>query len=251
MAPRSNSPLSPIPRKPPASPPEPKANSAKESSARLVARLEDPRLPLRLPGRRAKRRPGPTSFLARTRQEIRAPPPHPPPRNPRSLQPSRPTANSSASSTSKEPPAAPAPSPPKNRPPGVIGEDGLEIKRVAEIASNLRRRTPRCSHPRASIPTNSTGPPTPSNSPTSPRRRPEKTTGGSPSSTPSTSTSDAPDHHPRSRQHPRPAPRPPNRRPRWSPDGKQIAFIGGLMSDQGATGGDIYVVPSAGRRTHL
>ena len=34
--------------------------------------------------------------------------------------------------------------------------------------------------------------------------------------------------------------------PRWSPDGKQIAFIGGLMSDQGATGGDIYVIPAAG-----
>ncbi len=34
--------------------------------------------------------------------------------------------------------------------------------------------------------------------------------------------------------------------PRWSPDGQQIAFIGGLMSDQGSTGGDIYVIPSAG-----
>ncbi len=34
--------------------------------------------------------------------------------------------------------------------------------------------------------------------------------------------------------------------PRWSPDGKQIAFIGGLMSDQGNTGGDIYLIPSAG-----
>jgi dipeptidyl aminopeptidase/acylaminoacyl peptidase len=34
--------------------------------------------------------------------------------------------------------------------------------------------------------------------------------------------------------------------PRWSPDGRQIAFIGGLMSDQGATGGDIYVLPSSG-----
>ena len=34
--------------------------------------------------------------------------------------------------------------------------------------------------------------------------------------------------------------------PRWSPDGKQIAFIGGLMSDQGVTGGDIYDVPSSG-----
>ncbi|HET7299943.1 MAG TPA: prolyl oligopeptidase family serine peptidase, partial [Oleiagrimonas sp.] len=34
--------------------------------------------------------------------------------------------------------------------------------------------------------------------------------------------------------------------PHFSPDGKTIAFIGGLMSDQGATGGDIYVVPSTG-----
>jgi Tol biopolymer transport system component len=34
--------------------------------------------------------------------------------------------------------------------------------------------------------------------------------------------------------------------PRWSPDGSRIAFIGGLMSDQGATGGDIYLVPSSG-----
>ncbi|HET7675344.1 MAG TPA: S9 family peptidase, partial [Gammaproteobacteria bacterium] len=34
--------------------------------------------------------------------------------------------------------------------------------------------------------------------------------------------------------------------PRFSPDGKQIALIGGLMSDQGATGGDIYVVSANG-----
>ncbi len=34
--------------------------------------------------------------------------------------------------------------------------------------------------------------------------------------------------------------------PRWSPDGSQIAFIGGLMSDQGQTGGDIYVISSTG-----
>jgi dipeptidyl aminopeptidase/acylaminoacyl peptidase len=34
--------------------------------------------------------------------------------------------------------------------------------------------------------------------------------------------------------------------PRWSPDGRQIAFIGGLMSDQGSTGGDIYLIPSTG-----
>jgi dipeptidyl aminopeptidase/acylaminoacyl peptidase len=34
--------------------------------------------------------------------------------------------------------------------------------------------------------------------------------------------------------------------PRWSPDGTQIGFIGGLMSDQGSTGGDLYVMPAAG-----
>jgi dipeptidyl aminopeptidase/acylaminoacyl peptidase len=34
--------------------------------------------------------------------------------------------------------------------------------------------------------------------------------------------------------------------PRWSPDGKSIAFIGGLMSDQGVTGGDVWLIPSAG-----
>jgi len=34
--------------------------------------------------------------------------------------------------------------------------------------------------------------------------------------------------------------------PRWSPDGQRIAFIGGLMSDQGATGGDLYAVSASG-----
>jgi dipeptidyl aminopeptidase/acylaminoacyl peptidase len=34
--------------------------------------------------------------------------------------------------------------------------------------------------------------------------------------------------------------------PRWSPDGKAIAFIGGLMSDQGSTGGDVWIVPAIG-----
>ena len=34
--------------------------------------------------------------------------------------------------------------------------------------------------------------------------------------------------------------------PRWSPDGKQIAYIGGIMSDEGSTGGDIYAVSATG-----
>jgi dipeptidyl aminopeptidase/acylaminoacyl peptidase len=34
--------------------------------------------------------------------------------------------------------------------------------------------------------------------------------------------------------------------PRWSPDGTSIAFIGGLMSDEGSTGGDVFLLPAAG-----
>jgi len=34
--------------------------------------------------------------------------------------------------------------------------------------------------------------------------------------------------------------------PVWSPDGKQIAFIEGLMSDEGLTGGDIHIISSDG-----
>jgi dipeptidyl aminopeptidase/acylaminoacyl peptidase len=33
--------------------------------------------------------------------------------------------------------------------------------------------------------------------------------------------------------------------PRWSPDGKNIAFIEGLMSDQGGTGGEIFSMPAS------
>jgi len=34
--------------------------------------------------------------------------------------------------------------------------------------------------------------------------------------------------------------------PKWSPDGKTIAFIGGLMSDEPIVGGDVYLVPETG-----
>jgi acylaminoacyl-peptidase len=34
--------------------------------------------------------------------------------------------------------------------------------------------------------------------------------------------------------------------PRWSPDGRSIAFIGGLMSDQGSTGGDVWIIRAKG-----
>ena len=34
--------------------------------------------------------------------------------------------------------------------------------------------------------------------------------------------------------------------PRWTPDGKSILFIGGIMSDEGSTGGEIYRIPAQG-----
>ena len=34
--------------------------------------------------------------------------------------------------------------------------------------------------------------------------------------------------------------------PCWSPDGKQIALIGGIMGDENDAGGDIYAVPATG-----
>ena len=34
--------------------------------------------------------------------------------------------------------------------------------------------------------------------------------------------------------------------PRWSPDGRFIAVIGGLMSDQGSTGGDVWAIAASG-----
>ncbi len=34
--------------------------------------------------------------------------------------------------------------------------------------------------------------------------------------------------------------------PRWSGDGKRIAYIGGIMSDEAITGGDVFVVPAGG-----
>ncbi len=35
--------------------------------------------------------------------------------------------------------------------------------------------------------------------------------------------------------------------PRWSPDGKRLSVIGGLMSDQGSTGGDVWIINADGK----
>src|SRR5579872_1624170 len=34
--------------------------------------------------------------------------------------------------------------------------------------------------------------------------------------------------------------------PRWSGDGSRVAYIGGVMSDEAITGGDVYVIPATG-----
>ncbi|MGB6874534.1 MAG: S9 family peptidase [Candidatus Acidiferrales bacterium] len=34
--------------------------------------------------------------------------------------------------------------------------------------------------------------------------------------------------------------------PKWSPDGQSVAFVGGLMSDEGSVGGDVYALPITG-----
>ena len=42
---------------------------------------------------------------------------------------------------------------------------------------------------------------------------------------------------------------PPDRQiavPRWSPDGTRIGFLGGIMSDEGFDGGDIFIIPGEG-----
>ena len=139
-------------------------------------------------------------------------------------------------------------------PSGVIGEDHVEVQRVAAVAASVPSPRPSPPRPPSSPPptftsTNSTGLPIPRPSPTSPPTRPVKTTGGSPNST----------------RNPLPGiPNPPQSSrpsdvsgplhglqialPRWSPDGKAIAFIGGLMSDQGVTGGDVWIIDASGRR---
>ena len=38
--------------------------------------------------------------------------------------------------------------------------------------------------------------------------------------------------------------------PRYSPDGKSIVFIGGIMSDEGSTGGEVFQVPAGGGAAH-
>jgi dipeptidyl aminopeptidase/acylaminoacyl peptidase len=82
----------------------------------------------------------------------------------------------------------------------------------------------------------------------SPPILPAKTTGGSPSSTPRPSAAPVAILAPATVAGPLHGLQ--IAVPRWSPDGKSIAFIGGLMSDQGSTGGDLWIISSAGGTPH-
>ena len=172
---------------------------------RLVARLKNPRLPLRL------RRQVPIRLLfSSARQQNRTPPPDPSSRNPRS-------ASLLARRQADRLPLRRGSHPPRQ--PARRRETARRSHRRRRPRNQARRRPADLSQrtssarspPPASTPTNSTGRPIPMNSPISPPRLREKTTGGSPSSTPSPSSSDKPTSS-STPPTPRPAPRPADRR---------------------------------------
>ncbi|HUV69004.1 MAG TPA: hypothetical protein VMW15_05025, partial [Terracidiphilus sp.] len=131
-------------------------------------------------------------------------------------------------------------------PSGVIGEDGLEIQRVAVVQVNAPQPTP----PAFATPANlhvyefswapdsqslayiAADPPGENNWWVA--KLYTQTLGGDPKSILAPAEISGPLHGLQIAV------------PRWSPDGKSIAFIGGLMSDQGATGGDVWIVSSSG-----
>jgi dipeptidyl aminopeptidase/acylaminoacyl peptidase len=133
---------------------------------------------------------------------------------------------------------------PMKQPAGVIGVEGLEIQRVAVIeaaSGEFRQVSPAALHvyeydwaPDSRQLTYVAAPPPGENNWWVAQLYTQPLTGGQPRSILD------PEHTPGHLHGLQMAV------PRWSPDGRQIAFIGGLMSDQGATGGDIYLVPAAG-----
>ena len=132
---------------------------------------------------------------------------------------------------------------PMKPPAGVIGVEGLEIQRVATIetaSGEFRQVTPPTLHvyeydwaPDSGQLAYVAAPP------------PGKTTGGSPNSIrngwAAASRAQYWTRNTRARCTDCRSRYPAGRR-----TGKEIAFIGGLMSDQGATGGDIYLISAAG-----
>lgn len=134
-------------------------------------------------------------------------------------------------------------------PAGVIGEEGLEIKRVAEVdpaTSSLRQITPAklyvyefdWSPDSQQIAYVAAPPPGENNWWVAQLFTQSFAEGATPKSILDPANSPGPLHGLQIAV------------PLWSPDGKQIAFIGGLMSDQGVTGGDIYTLDTQGGQPH-
>lgn len=129
-------------------------------------------------------------------------------------------------------------------PSGVIGVEGLEVQRVAVVDADggaLRQATPANLHvfefdwsPDSSRLAYVAAPPPGENNWWVAQLYTQSAAGGQPKSILNPSTTPGPLHGLQIAV------------PRWSPDGGRIAFIGGLMSDQGATGGDLYIIPSTG-----
>ena len=133
---------------------------------------------------------------------------------------------------------------PMKPPAGVIGVEGLEIQRIATVetaSGEFREVTPATLHvyeydwaPDSRQLAYTAAPPPGENNWWVAQLYTQPLTDGGPRSVL------APEHTPGSLHGLQIAV------PRWSPGGDQIAFIGGLMSDQGATGGDIYLIPASG-----
>jgi dipeptidyl aminopeptidase/acylaminoacyl peptidase len=133
---------------------------------------------------------------------------------------------------------------PMKPPAGVIGVEGLEIQRIATVetaSGEFREVTPATLHvyeydwaPDSRQLAYTAAPPPGENNWWVAQLYTQPLTDGGPRSVL------APEHTPGSLHGLQIAV------PRWSPGGNQIAFIGGLMSDQGATGGDIYLIPVDG-----
>jgi dipeptidyl aminopeptidase/acylaminoacyl peptidase len=133
---------------------------------------------------------------------------------------------------------------PMKSPAGVIGVEGLEIQRVATIetaSGNFRQVTPDNLHvyeydwaPDSRKIAYVAAPPPGENNWWVAQLYTQPLSGGQPRAILDPAHTEGPLHGLQIAV------------PRWSPDGRQIAFIGGLMSDQGATGGDIFLMSATG-----
>jgi dipeptidyl aminopeptidase/acylaminoacyl peptidase len=140
-------------------------------------------------------------------------------------------------------------------PSGVIGEDGIEVQRVAAVAASVPIAAPQPAAPVFLTPANlhvyefdwspdsttlayvAADPPGENNWWVAKLYTQTAAADSKPSVVLAPSDVSGPLHGLQIAQ------------PRWSPDGKAIAFIGGLMSDQGVTGGDIWVIDAKGDAT--